>query len=429
MRSGDIARVEAIVREQNEWRRGCLNLIASEQVMSKRARALLGSDFHHRYAEGHPGERYYQGTEKIDAIENEVKQALKTLFGVLHTEVRPISGTNANEAVFSRYIRHGDVVIVNSTSAGGHISHQRSGTVGKYTKNVLSFPKTKDGYHIDVGRTKDLISQVKPKLCVFGRSLFLFPDPVEELYEICGKYRTRIVYDAAHVLGLIAGKQFQDPLAEGAQVMCGSTHKTFFGPQRGLILSNMAWREWKVIDQGAFPGSSSNHHLDTLGPLLASTYEMLAFGQQYAKDVIANAKSLAVALEKRGLDVQCKEFGFTESHQVAVDVSRQGGGSSVSIRLKENNIIVNMNLLPHEPLANHNNPAGIRIGVQEMTRFGMGAQEMEQVAEFIAAVVVKGANVIDDVRKFRSGFEKVHYCFDEDSASDEGAGADATTAG
>ena len=422
MYSGDIARVEAIVREQNEWRGRCLNLIASEQVMSRRARALLGSDFHHRYAEGHPGERYYQGTEKIDAIENEVKHALKTLFGALHTEVRPISGTNANEAVFSSYIRPGDIVMVNSTSAGGHISHQRTGTVGKYTKNVLSFPKTRDGYHIDVGKTKDLIARTKPRLCVFGRSLFLFPDPVEGLFDVCGKYRTRIVYDAAHVLGLIAGKQFQNPLVEGAQVLCASTHKTFFGPQRGLILSNMDWREWKIIDQGAFPGSSSNHHLDTLAPLLVSTYEMLAFGQQYAKDVIANAKVLAAALEKRGLDVQCKEFGYTESHQVGVDVSRQGGGSFVSVRLKENDIIVNMNLLPHEPLANHNTPAGIRIGVQEMTRFGMGAQEMEQVAEFIVAVAVKGANVVDDVRKFRSGFEEVHYSFDD--AATQAVGGD-----
>jgi len=413
MYAADVARVEALVREQEEWRSHCLNLIASEQVMSRRARAVMGSDFGHRYAEGHPGERYYQGTDKIDAIESEVKHRLKALFGCLHTEVRPISGTNANEAVFSRYIEPGDIVLVNSTSAGGHISHQRAGSVGKYTKNVIPFPRTKDGYHIDVSRTRSLIKRIKPKLLVFGRSLFLFPEPVAELYELAGKYGTRIVYDAAHVLGLIAGKQFQNPLAEGAHVVCASTHKTFPGPQRGLILSNLDWEEWRIIDAGAFPGSSSNHHLDTLPPLLITTYEMLAFGEAYARAVVANAKTLAAALDKRGFNVQAKEFGYTESHQVAVDVSRQGGGSFVSMRLRENDIIINMNLLPHEPLSKHDNPAGIRIGVQEMTRFGMGPQEMEQIAEFIKAVAIDGHTVLDEVHKFRRNFQKVHYSFDD----------------
>ncbi len=129
MYSSHIARVESLVQEQEEWRSQCVNLIASEQVMSRRARSVMGSDFCHRYAEGHPGERYYQGTDKIDTIETDLKRYLKTLFGCLHTEVRPISGTNANEAVFSRYIKPGDIVMVNSTPGGGHISHERAGSV------------------------------------------------------------------------------------------------------------------------------------------------------------------------------------------------------------------------------------------------------------------------------------------------------------
>jgi len=416
MYTSHIARVESLVREQEEWRSKCINLIASEQSMSRRARAVMGSDFSHRYAEGHPGERYYQGTEKIDTIESDAKRYMKALFGCLHTEVRPISGTNANEAVFSRYIKPGDIVMVNSTPAGGHISHQRAGAVGHYTQNVLAFPTTPDGYHIDVGRTKDLISALRPKVVVFGKSLFLFPEPVEELYEVCGKVKARIVYDAAHVLGLIAGKQFQNPLADGAHVVTGSTHKTFPGPQRGVILSNLDWQEWRIIDKGAFPGSSSNHHLDTLPPLLITVFEMLAYGQEYARQVVANAKALAAALDKRGLDVQAREFGYTESHQVAVDVSRYGGGSAVSSLLKENNIILNMNMLPHEPLSHHDNPAGIRIGVAEMTRFGMREPEMERIAELICDCVVKGKQVLDEVVKFRSGFQKVCYSFDEESA-------------
>ena len=409
-----IARVQTLVREQEEWRRYCLNLIASEQIMSRAARSVMGSDFCHRYAEGHPGERYYQGTDKIDAIESDVKRYLKTLFGCLHTEVRAISGTNANEAVLSRYIPHSGIVMANSTPAGGHISHQRSGTVGKYTRNVISFPVTPDGYHIDVGATRDLIRAVRPDVVVFGKSLFLFPEPIREVFEVCGRVGARVMYDAAHVLGLIAGKQFQNPLAEGAHVVCASTHKTFPGPQRGLILSNLDWQEWRRIDKGAFPGSSSNHHLDTLAPLLITTFEMLAFAEEYAAQVVKNAKALGAFLDARGLDVQAKEFGYTESHQLAVDVSRQGGGSAVSSLLKDNDIIVNMNLLPHEPLSHHDNPAGIRIGVQEMTRFGMKEPEMQQIAELTHACLAKRQEVLAEVKTLRAKFTSVQYSFDND---------------
>lgn len=413
MYSSHIARVETLVREQEEWRSRCVNLIASEQVMSRRARSVMGSDFCHRYAEGHPGERYYQGTDKIDIVESDVKRYLKTLFGCLHSEVRPISGTNANEAVFSRYIRPGDIVLANSTPGGGHISHQRAGTVGKYTRNVLSFPLTKDGYHTDVGKTRDLIRAARPSLVIFGKSLFLFPEPVQDIFEVCGQIGTRVVYDGAHVLGLIAGKQFQNPLREGADVLCASTHKTFPGPQRGLILSNMDWEEWRRIDKGAFPGSSSNHHLDTLPPLLITAYEMLAFGEEYAAQVVRNAKALGACLAARAFDVQAKEFGFTESHQLAVDVSRYGGGSAASSLLKENHIILNMNLLPHESLAHHDNPSGIRIGTQEMTRFGMKEPEMEQIARFMHECLVQGKQVAAEVQRFRDNFQSVHYSFDE----------------
>jgi len=407
------ADLRRLVAEQEEWRSRCLNLIASEQVMSRAARRLMGSDFSHRYAEGHPGERYYQGTDKIDQIEAAVKAELKSLFHCQHTEVRPISGTVANESVFSRYIRPGDIVLTNSTAAGGHISHQKAGSVGKFTNNVIAFPRTPDGYHIDVGKAKDLIRRIRPSTVVFGRSLFLFPEPVREFHEICGRYNVKIVYDAAHVLGLIAGGAFQQPLEEGAAVVTGSTHKTFPGPQRGLILSNLDWKQWREIDHGAFPGSSSNHHLDTLPPLLQTTFEMRAFGAEYARQVIANAKHLAAALDQVGFDVEAKEFGYTESHQVAVNMARWGGGALVSRRLKENDIICNMNLLPHEPLKNHDNPAGVRLGVQEMTRLGMKEPEMEEVARLLAAVVMEGHDVTDAVHRLRDNFQHVHYSFDD----------------
>lgn len=408
-----VAWVEQIVAEQNEWRSHTINLIASENVLSRRARSVMGSDFAHRYAEGHPGERYYQGTEKIDEIEARLKKHLKTLFRCRQVDVRPISGTVCNDAVFSQYIRPGDIVMVNSTSGGGHISHHRVGSVGKYTGNIIDFPLTEDGYHIDVGKTVELIRTVRPTVLILGKSLFLFPEPIADLVEAGRKNGTLIIYDGAHVLGLIAGRHFQDPLEEGADVMTGSTHKTFPGSQRGIALSNMKEHDWRKIDKGAFPGSSSNHHLDTLVPLSITTYEMLEMGEPYADQTIRNAKALGHALFEFGFDVQAKAFDFTESHQLAVDVTQLGRGDEVARMLNDNNIILNMNLLPFEPLENVTNPAGIRIGVQEMTRVGMREEEMKQIALFFKQCLQDGKYVGDDVREFRNDFQKVHFSFDD----------------
>jgi glycine hydroxymethyltransferase len=413
MYASKISEIEGLIHQQDAWRNRCINLIASENVMSRRARACAGSDFAHRYAEGHPGERYYRGTTYIDMIESQLTANLKVLFECDHCEVRPISGTNANEAVFSRFVKPGDVVMVNSTPGGGHISHHRMGSLGKFTRNIIDFPLTPDGYHIDVEKAAYLIEKARPKLIVVGKSLFLFPEPVRELAEVCRHTHTLIMYDAAHVLGLIAGKRFQNPIGEGAFLVTGSTHKTFYGSQRGLILSSMDEEPWRKIDRGAFPGSSSNHHLHTLAQMALCTFEMMEFGDRYAADVIRNAKALAAALDRHGFDVQAKEFGFTESHQVAVNAKACGGGEKVSRTLEANDIILNMNMLPHEPLSNHDRPEGLRIGVQEMTRFGMGVPEMERIAEFIQECVVAKKDVKEEVNRFRSAYQKVCYSYDQ----------------
>ena len=408
----EVAGIEDLIQKQNRWREKCINLIASENLLSQRARAQAGSDFAHRYAEGHPGERYYRGTSFIDDIENQLKTNLKILFECDHSEVRPISGTNANEAFFSRFLKPGDVVMVNSTPAGGHISHHREGSLGKFTKNIIDIPVTDDGYHMDVEKTIYLIEKARPRLVVLGKSLFLFAEPVAEIAEVCQQYHTKIMYDAAHVLGLIAGKQFQRPLLEGAYLMTASTHKTYFGSQRGIILSNMVEDQWRKIDRGAFPGSSSNHHLDTLAQMAVCTYEFMEFGEQYAEDTIKNAQALAAELDRHGFDVQGKAFGFTETHQVAVNVRKFRGGEKVSKTLEINDIILNMNMLPHEPLKNHDRPEGIRIGVQEMTRLGMAEQEMGRIAELIKECIIDKKTVKEEVNRFRSDYQDVHYSYD-----------------
>jgi glycine hydroxymethyltransferase len=413
MSSDDIARVEKIVRRQNAWRLSeTINLIASENILSNRARALLPSDFNHRYAEGHPGARYYEGTAQIDLIEAEVRQRLGRLFNCAQVEVRTISGTNANDVVFATLVKNNDPVVVNSLPVGGHISHQLIGGMGKYTRNILHFPRLPDGYRIDVAASKDFLREHKPSVVVFGKSLILFPEPMKELAPIAKELGATVIFDGAHVMGLIAGKRFQDPLREGADILMGSTHKTFPGPQRGVLMGSLPEDRWKKIDRMAFPGALSNHHLMTLPPLLATTIEMEDFGEAYATQIVENAKRFAASLQKAGFDVACADLGFTESHQVALNVRAYGGGGKAAEVLTQNDIIVNRNLLPHDPPKQVNNPSGLRLGVQEMTRWGMKGDEMDEIARLMKGAVIDGKSVKDEVHRLKDRFTTVHFSHD-----------------
>ena len=255
----DIRDVEAWVRQQEEWRaRKTINLIASENAQSRAVRDVQNSDFMARYAEGHPNEegkvnRYYQGTRFVDEIERAAKREIIELFRCRQADVRPISGNAANTAIALGWLRGGDSVIVNSTDAGGHISHNLVGVFGRRIQmrgqtltagrdnsvRLHFFPLSADKYHMDAKAAVEMIDRVRPQLVVLGKSLFLFPEPLTELVPVCRQHRIPILFDGAHVLGLIAGGEFQDPLHEGATYLTGSTHKTFPGPQRGVILADL----------------------------------------------------------------------------------------------------------------------------------------------------------------------------------------------
>jgi glycine hydroxymethyltransferase len=407
-----LADLRGLVERHDAWRSQTLNLIASENVLSGAARGVLVSDLLHRYAEGHPGGRYYEGTKYVDQVETLASEACRRLFRCGWADVRPISGTVANEAVFSRLVPRGATVVGHRVAMGGHISHDRMGSLGKRTDRILPWPTTEDGYGIDVAAARDLIAKERPAVAVLGRSLFLFPEPVADLREVAVEAGTRLVYDGAHVLGLIAGGAFQDPLAEGADVLTGSTHKTFFGPQRGLVLAS--GRDEAVrsaVDKGVFPGSSSNHHLFSLPAMLVAALETESFGADYARAVVSNAHALAAALDRAGFSVACRDRGYTRSHQVALDVGDLGGGRGVAARLAAEDVICNMNLLPGEPGKNATNPRGIRLGVQELTRYGMGAAEMEEVASLLADALFGGRGISPDVHRLRARFPDVGYGF------------------
>lgn len=428
--SVDISDVLKIVETQNRWRgQETLNLIASESVQSPAVRNLECNDFMGRYAEGHPNtpestNRYYEGTHCIDQIESMATEEFKALAQCAQADVRPISGNASNTAIALALLRGNDTVIANSIDAGGHISHNPIGVIGRRVQvrgQVLSlnqknsiglhfWPTTEDGYHIDAAKSVDLVERTTPNLVILGKSLFLFPEPVKEIAEVCRAKSIPVFYDAAHVLGLILGGEFQNPFQEGAHLMAGSTHKTFPGPQRGVILGNMKTEEelkwWSNIDRGIMPGSSSSHHLHTLPGLLVTIREMKAHGKAYVKQIVKNAQALGKALEDSGVSVEAKDFGYTQSHQLAINVSALGAAKDLAKQLALNNIILNYNMLPGDQDAK--NPSGFRLGVQEMTRVGMNEPEMGEVATLIADAL-KGKAVKEAVAKFRSQYTEVHY--------------------
>ncbi len=427
----DISDIENIIQQQNTWRQTqTINLIASENTPSEAVRRVQNSDFMGRYAEGHPNEgehvnRYYQGTHFIDEIERIAEHELKELFGAQQADVRPISGNAANTAIALSILRGGDTVIANSTDAGGHISHGAVGVFGRRIqsrgqslkvggKNAINLhylPLTEDHYHVDAQKTIELIDNLNPQLVILGKSLFLFPEPVTEVAGFCKTKEIPVLYDAAHVLGLIAGGQFQAPLQEGATWMTGSTHKTFPGPQRGVILSKLNTSEeikkyWQAADRGVFPGSSSNHHLHSLPALIVATREMKRYGHEYAAQIVRNAQALARGLDELGTPVEAREFGYTRSHILAVNVAQWGGGVEVAKRLEHNDIIVNYNMLPGDE--DPRNPSGLRIGVPEMTRFGMDEHAMGELAQLLHDAI-RGENVRPQVHLLRARYMDMQY--------------------
>jgi glycine hydroxymethyltransferase len=347
----------------------------------------------------------------------------KQLFRAEFADVRPVSGVCANLVVYTVFTNPNDRILALAIPNGGHISSGRkdfNGTAGSVRGlDVDYFVFDRERMTIDVDKTKQKIDKMvsegkPPKLAMFGGSLFLFPHPLKELADALRNAGTSIAYDAAHVAGLIAGGHFQDPLREGADAMCLSTHKTLFGPQGGTVLSFDKYAE--QIKKATFPSNTSNHHLHNLAGKAIAFAEMIEFGRQYAGEVIANAKALGQALHERGLRLLGEDRGFTESHQVAVDVTKYGLGGDMERALEKANIIVNRQLLPGDLQAgrHYTNPGGIRIGTPEITRIGMKTGDMTEVAELMKRVIIDKEDpgkVKQDVVDFRKDFQKVQYCF------------------
>ena len=383
--------------------------------MSPLSREVMNSDLHNRYAEGLPGKRYYQGNVYFDKIEALCEDLAREVFRCKFADVRPTSGTVSNMAVLMALTKTRDKMTTVALSDGGHISHAKIGATGMRGIKTYNYPFDEKNMNIDVQGAKKLIKEVKPKVALFGQSVFLFPTPLDEMKDVFSEVGCATWYDAAHVLGLIAGKKFQDPLKEGVDVVSGSTHKTLPGPQHGMIISDIQREGLDVaLRRGVFPGVTSNHHLHSVAALAVTLVETKEFGEVYADQIIRNARALGQSLHERGLDVLCEHLGFTESHTIVVDVEEFGGGAKVAKDLENANIILNKNLLPWD--SDPVKPCGVRMGTQELTRVGMKEKEMAEIAELISRVVVKGEHpdrVKEAVIPFKRQFTKLHYCFFE----------------
>jgi glycine/serine hydroxymethyltransferase len=436
--------------DNNLWRqRKCFNLIPSETTPSLIVKMCEISDPAGRYAEHRTmkGKEiyFYQGIDFIRDIEEECRDAIREYFGCQEAELRTISGQMANEVVFKAMarwksspkegiMRRMTLVMNNDLTKGGHLSSQPMGALFNYVdmdaethkEAVVNFPIRSDNlYRIDADRMVELIKERKPDLIVFGKSMFIYPEPVREAYEACREMDPRpvIMFDMAHVLGLYGA--FQEPLAEGADLVTGSTHKTFFGPQRGVVVSNMVKghdlrKLWIEIKGRAFPGSTSNHHLGTLLALLIATYEMNHFKQAYQEQVRKNARAFARALVDSGISVEGDPGdGYTQTHQVLLRVKQYGLGDEIARRLEDNNIVCNYQALADDETFLE--PSGLRTGVQEMTRFGMVEADFGKLAELIADVIIRDKSVGDEVAAYRQNFLEMKFCLSPEESAELGA--------
>jgi len=411
------------VRSHEKWFSESLPMIASENLTSEPVRRVLSSDLGHRYAEGWPGERVYAGCRYIDQIELQAIALGKKLFRAEHIDVRPVSGVVANLAVYAACTNPGDMMMALSIPNGGHISHGKKdfgGSAGAvHGLEVSYFAFDKEAMNIDVDETKKRIAALPSlKLAMFGCSLFLFPHPIKELEQAIHDKGGVICYDAAHVAGLIAGGQFQDPLREGAQVMTFSTHKVLFGPQGGVIASSAELAE--PLKKAVFPGTTSNHHLNNVAAKAMVFAEFLQFGHKYAKDVVANAQTLAGRLAELGEKVLGEKNGYTKSHQVALDITKYSDGGVIEKLLEDQNIICNREPIPGDLQAgrHYTNPGGIRLGVAELTRLGMGRSEMKEIADLVHLALggTKKREVVLRIKELRRGFQVVKYSFRDSPA-------------
>lgn len=397
------------INQHSRYRSECLNLIASENLMSPGAQAALATDLGNRYTVGQVNKRWYPGCAYYDQIEKMALSSAKKLFHAQYVNLQPTSGMVANMVAYYALLKPHDLIFSLQVKHSGHYSHGNTGILSLFDVRIEPIPFDEKNYSIDLEKTVKLIRRKRPNAIIVGTSEFLFPTPLRELRKVCDETETKIIYDAAHVSGLIAGQTFQNPLSEGADMLSMSTNKTLSAPSHGLVACNDKERFQSKVEHAIVPLFTSNHHPHHVAGLAITLSEFERYGHDYATQVIKNAQALAQELYNQGVYVLCPHKNFTQSHTVLFD-AKCSGNETMRI-LEKANIIVNQFQLPWN---NENNPTGIRIGTNEITRLGMKETEMRIIAKLIASVMLhkkKSETIRKEVIQIRHAYQTVHYCF------------------
>jgi glycine hydroxymethyltransferase len=389
--------------------RDCINLNPATNVMNPKAEALLASGISSRPSLGYPGDKYETGLEAIEKIEVLAMELAAEVFNAGFAEIRVPSGALANLYVFMAVAKPGDAIIAPPAEIGGHITHHGPGAAGLYGLRTHPAPVDPRNYTVDVEKLRADAHRLRPKLITIGSSLNLFPHPIREIRKIADEVGALVLFDAAHLSGMIAGRAWQQPLEDGAHVMTMSTYKSLGGPASGLVVTNQPEIAQR-LDAIAFPGLTANFDAGKSAALAMTLLDWKVYGRDYAVAMAETARALAAELIRRGLPVFARERGGTTSHQFAIEAAGFGGGQTAAKLLRKANILSCGIGLPIDEVQGDLN--GLRLGTPEIVRWGMGPGDMPALAGFIADALTgaRPAEVVaPEVATFRRQFTKVHF--------------------
>lgn len=388
---------------------GAINLYAGTNVMDPKAQALLATGIATRPSLGHPGDKYEMGLQHAEEIEVLCLSLVRRVFGCGFGEFRVLSGSMANLMAYMALARPGDTILSLTEAAGGHATHRAQGAAGLYGLRVMDVPFDGEAMSVDLDALHRMATRVFPRIILIGGSLALFPYPVREIRAIADEVGAAVMYDGAHLSGLLAAGAFQRPLKEGAHLLTMSTYKSLGGPAGGLIVTDdpQIARRLETI---AYPGLTANFDLSRVAALSVTLAGWLQYGDAYAAAMQDNASALAAALAAEGLLVAGAQRGYTASHHVAIAAGTFGGGTRASRLLEGVRIFASGIGLPGEPVTGDQN--GMRFGTQEVTRWGMGPQEMRVIAGLIADALLgrrDGTGIRHDALALRERFTALRY--------------------
>lgn len=371
------------MNQELDRQRDHIELIASENLVSKAVMAAMGSPLTNKYAEGYPGKRYYGGCEYVDIVENLAIERAKELFGCTYANVQPHSGAQANMAVFFALVKPGDTVMGMNLAHGGHLSHGSPANMsGAYFK-IVPYGVNDDGF-LDYDKVEEIALECKPKMIVAGASAYARKIDFKRFREIADKVGAYLMVDIAHIAGLVAGNVHESPIPY-AHVTTTTTHKTLRGPRGGMILSSAEFAEEHKFNKAVFPGIQGGPLMHVIAAKAICLKEALEPSfKVYAKQIIENAQALAKGLIERGFNIVS---GGTDNHLMLVDLINKGvTGKETEKLLDAANITCNKNTIPNDP-ASPFVTSGIRLGTAAVTTRGMVEADMDVIAEAIALLI------------------------------------------